>query len=226
MYWVLSHAFYTQPPLCSNLVANIESSEDERGEAQDRKQEIEEVILLQHVTKENVLGRLIHKLQSQRTLLPFFLQLCMWCIRSASALTAASKTEDRFGVAQLTSSNSRVLSALLSCLLALESWMKRAEADDRIRRGRHVRGMGRSTFWNLFSWVSISKFPSNQEAARGLADGLRVGLYRIVASFGGEMVRGGDGGVVEEEWVGREKNTFGSKQQLVDKLKLFLLYEA
>lgn len=159
--------------------------------------------------------------QGNPFLLPVLLQLCMWCVRSAAALTSASKVEDRFGVAQLTASNSRVVSALLSSLLALESWVKRADADERIRRGR-----GRSTIRNLAFWVSMGASPSNQEAARGLADGLRVGLYRIVATFEGEMVRGGEAGVVGEEWVGREKNGFGSRQQLVDKLESFLLYEA
>ena len=141
------------------------------------------------------------------------LQLCQWCVRSAAALTSASKTEDRFGIAQLTASNSRVVSALLSCLLARESWLKRADADDRMRRGRGRRSALRS----LVFWVSMGASPSNQEAARGLADGLRVGLYRIVAAFEGEMA---------EEWVGREKSSFASRQQLVDKLKTFLLYEA
>ncbi|CAI5484613.1 unnamed protein product [Closterium sp. Yama58-4] len=48
-------------------------------------------------------------------------QLCAMSIRALAALTAASRVEDRMGVAQITGANAAVLSALLSALLALDS---------------------------------------------------------------------------------------------------------
>eukprot|EP00271_Cylindrocystis_brebissonii_P015570 TRINITY_DN38501_c0_g1_i1.p1 TRINITY_DN38501_c0_g1~~TRINITY_DN38501_c0_g1_i1.p1 ORF type:complete len:660 (+),score=73.42 TRINITY_DN38501_c0_g1_i1:218-2197(+) len=49
--------------------------------------------------------------------------ICSWSVRSASALTAISRVEDRFGVAQLTGSNVRVVTSLLSCLLVVEAFL-------------------------------------------------------------------------------------------------------
>ncbi|CAI5990414.1 unnamed protein product [Closterium sp. NIES-65] len=48
-------------------------------------------------------------------------QLCVMSMRALAALTAASRGEDRMGVAQMAGANAAALSALLSALLALDS---------------------------------------------------------------------------------------------------------
>ncbi|KAJ6831510.1 uncharacterized protein M6B38_349085 [Iris pallida] len=48
------------------------------------------------------------------------LQVCTWSARTVAALTARSRWEDRYGVAQLTSCNSTVVSTLLCTLMAVE----------------------------------------------------------------------------------------------------------
>ncbi|CAI5529719.1 unnamed protein product, partial [Closterium sp. Naga37s-1] len=47
--------------------------------------------------------------------------LCVMSMRALAALTAASRGEDRMGVAQMAGANAAALSALLSALLALDS---------------------------------------------------------------------------------------------------------
>lgn len=160
-----------------------------------------------------------------------FVQLYAWCARAAASLTVHSHKEDRYGVAQLSGSNAAVLSNLLSCLLAVESFMgKRTH----LQSQHHFMGAGG------IKWATPNAgrrhFPSTtvgkkrgsplHSKAYAIADVLRTSIYQIVSAFHDEMLASAKSGILEKDWTINSKPPFGTRDLLLQKLRLFLDFRA
>ncbi|GAQ78531.1 hypothetical protein KFL_000140520 [Klebsormidium nitens] len=148
------------------------------------------------------------------------LQICAWGARAASSLTAASRKEDSFGVAQLTSSNPRVVSTLLSALLAIETVQKAGLFFT--RNGGFISGFLRPLVNPGASFSRVAYAPS---AALALGDVIRVSLHVITEEFAGEMLvfRPGSGPVLDDrDWLPAGSPAFGTRAAHVEKLRAIL----
>lgn len=162
------------------------------------------------------------------------LQLCAWCARTVSSLTATSRLEDRYGVAQLSGCNKATLSSLLSCLLVVEVYLGRRSS---------ARGVGfvgpNSIKWTVPSQGNVGDVTRRKgspfgkgsvmhKKAYALADILRTSVYQIIAVFGEEMVGGSASGkgvaVAERDWLSEKPPLYGTHEMHVQKLSLFLEY--
>lgn len=160
-------------------------------------------------------------------------QLCSWCARSVAAITAFSKNNDRYGVAQLRGCNGAVVSSLLSCLLVIEVYLGRRSS---IQPGQVV-GI-HSIKWTVPSRGPVADtgrkqgFPFRKKSelhkkAYAMADVLRTSLYQIVATFRKEMILSGSaaagGGVIaERDWLGKGQPLYGTHELHLQNLRLFL----
>ncbi|GBG72263.1 hypothetical protein CBR_g11193 [Chara braunii] len=167
-------------------------------------------------------------------------QLCSWGARSAAALTAISRKEDAFGIAQLSGCNSAVMSSLLSCLLALEavggnnpSGLANVMVRPGLSSGTNVVSRLLGSL-NLLSWdggagMGLAQSSSAYERIYALVDIVKTSIYKIVDAFGNEMLVVGSGktgpaAVAFREWI-VEKPLFGSRERLGEKISLFLEYK-
>ncbi|XP_023517550.1 uncharacterized protein LOC111781279 isoform X1 [Cucurbita pepo subsp. pepo] len=155
-------------------------------------------------------------------------QLYAWCARTVSMLTARSHAEDRFGVAQLSGSNATVMSTLLSCLLAVEVLMGKKTT---IQSSHGLFGPA-SIKWATSSIgrvdASVGKRKSGplHSKAYAIANVLRVSIYVVVSAFHNEMVNSAKSGVLEKDWITSEKPLYGTRELLLQKLHIFLDFQA
>lgn len=158
-------------------------------------------------------------------------QLCAWSARTIASLTACSHTEDRFGVAQLSGSNSSVVSTLLSCLLAVETFSgKRThlQSSHQLVGPGGIRWAAPNTGRRDFPSSVMGKKKGSllHSRAYALADVLKVSIYHIVSVFHNEMQNAAKSGLLERDWIVTSKPIFGTREVLLLKLRLFLDYKA
>eukprot|EP00850_Spirogloea_muscicola_P009487 SM000053S17444 [mRNA] locus=s53:449406:462681:+ [translate_table: standard] len=159
-------------------------------------------------------------------------QLCCWSARAAAMLTARSKVEDRYGVAQLGRHNACVVSSLLSLLLATEALAKLCSTggnskkymDHPLTRLQGLWSARRRTHRYILSrQAAVVHVP-----IAALEDVVRASLYAIVGAFEDDMLLRTklDGRpVICTEWLQPAKPLFGSLDVHRDKLERLLNYK-
>lgn len=158
------------------------------------------------------------------------MQLFSWCTRTIAALTARSHREDRFGVAQLTGCNSAAVSALLSCLLAVEFSMgkKPSPPSSHLVGPASIKWATAQTGSRDVPAAVSSKRRSGAVYARAfaMADVLRTAIYQIVSAFEDDMAANAKASALEKNWISEGKPLYGTRELLTQKLALFLDYRA
>ncbi|TQD85355.1 hypothetical protein C1H46_029097 [Malus baccata] len=153
-------------------------------------------------------------------------QLYAWCAWTAASLTACSHKEDRYGVAQISGSNAAVMSTLISCLLAVETYMGKKTT---LQSANQFMG---STGFKLRNSSMANTGTSKKRAgplhskAYAVADVLRNSIYQIVSAFHDQMASSAKKGFLEKDWIINSKPPFGPCELLVQKLRLFLDFRA
>ncbi|OWM82966.1 uncharacterized protein LOC116188498 [Punica granatum] len=158
-------------------------------------------------------------------------QLYAWSARTVASLTARSHSEDRFGIAQLSGSNASVVSTLLSCLLAVETFSgKRThlQSSHQLVGPGGIRWAAPNTGRRDFPSSVMGKKRGSplHSRAYAVADVLKVSLYQIVSAFYGEMQGAAKSGLLERDWIVSSKPIFGTREALLQKLRIFLDYKA
>ncbi|GMP94912.1 hypothetical protein CsSME_00044174 [Camellia sinensis var. sinensis] len=161
-------------------------------------------------------------------------QLCAWCARIVSSLTVHSHKEDRFGVAQLSGSNTAVISTLLSCLLAVETFMgKKTNLQSSPNYLMGPAGIkwatlstGRRETASAMGVTGKRRGSPLYSKAYSMADILRTSIYCIVSAFHDEMMSSAKAGFLEKEWIISGKPLYGTRDLLLQKLRLFLDFQA
>ncbi|KAI3517880.1 hypothetical protein L1887_17101 [Cichorium endivia] len=165
---------------------------------------------------------------------PFFdFQVCAWCARIASSLTVRSHKEDRFGVAQLSGSNAATISTLLASLLAVETVM--GKKTNLQSSNQYLMGPA-NIKWAALSPTRRDAMPvtttSNKKDSRhyskaySMADILRTSIYQIVSNFHQEMMTSSKAGLLDKNWINSGKPLYGTRELLVQKLRMFLEFQA
>lgn len=145
-------------------------------------------------------------------------------------MTARSHWEDCYGVAQLTGSNADVVSTLLSSLLAVEACLgKKTNPQPAGFLGpASIRwataGTGRKE--SITAIASKTRGFALQGNAYAMADVLRTSIYQVVSAFHADMQANLKASVLEKNWISEGKPLFGTRPVLVQKLCLFLQYNA
>ncbi|GMH03934.1 hypothetical protein Nepgr_005773 [Nepenthes gracilis] len=154
-------------------------------------------------------------------------QLYAWCAQAAASLTAHSHQEDRFGVAQLSGGHASVLSTLLSCLLAVETFMgKKTNLQSSLGPAGIKWATNSSARREIAMAMNKRKDSPLHLKAYSLADVLKISIYCIVSEFHDEMTSSAKLGLLEKDWLSSGKPVFGSRELLLLKLQLFLTFRA
>lgn len=159
------------------------------------------------------------------------MQLLVWCARVVSSLTARSHTEDRYGVAQLSGSNAAVVSTLLSGLLAVEILMGKKTNLESSQYQMDPTGIKWATLSSgrekSTAWVTGRRKGSPlYTEAYSMADILRTSIYCIVVAFHDEMLTSAKAGALDKDWITSSKPLYGTRELLLQKLRLFLDFRA
>jgi len=146
-----------------------------------------------------------------------------------SSLTVCSHKVDKFGVAQLSGSNAAVVSTLISCLLAVENFMgKKTNLQSPNQLGsasiKWVIANGRRLD-TAAVFVKRKNGPVNSKAY-AIADVLKTSIYQIVSAFHDQMLSGTKSSLLEKDWITSNKLLFGTRDMLIQKLRLFLVFQA
>lgn len=159
-------------------------------------------------------------------------QMCAWCARIVASLTVHSHKEDRFGVAQLSGSNASAMSMLLSCLLAVEALMGKKtnlQSPQQLIGPSSIKWATQSSGRREVTATGvIVKRRGNPlySKAYSMSDLLRTSIYCIVSAFHDEMVNSAKCGFLEKEWIISSKPLYGTRELLLQKLRLFLEFRA
>eukprot|EP00850_Spirogloea_muscicola_P013416 SM000091S24574 [mRNA] locus=s91:123792:137528:+ [translate_table: standard] len=159
-------------------------------------------------------------------------QLCCWSARAAAMLTARSKVEDRYGVAQLGRHNACVVSSLLSLLLAAEALAKLCGTGGNSKKYMNHPLTRLQGLWSARKRTH-RYIPSRQAAVvhapiAALEDVVRTSLYAIVGAFEDDMLlrTKPDGRpVISTEWLQPAKPLSGSLDVHRDKLEGLLNFK-
>jgi nucleoporin NDC1 len=130
----------------------------------------------------------------------FCMQPYAWCSRIVASLTARSRKEDKFGVAQLSGSNA-----------AVENFT-----------GKKTNLQSPN---QLGSAVKRENGPVNSKAY-AIADVLKTSIYQMVSAFHDEMLSGTKSSRLEKDWITCKKPLFGTREMLIQKLRLFIVFQA
>ncbi|KAL5721582.1 hypothetical protein ACHQM5_005208 [Ranunculus cassubicifolius] len=159
-------------------------------------------------------------------------QLCVWCARTSSSLTARSRKDDRFGVAQLSGCNASVISTLISCLIAVEACMgkKTHLQNSQFMGPTNIKwaplNAGKRDSPPPSSILSKRRGGLLHGKAYAMADVLRTSIYMIVSVFYDEMIRSTKAGNLEKDWIADSKPLYGTRDLLAQKLSQFLDFRA
>lgn len=157
-------------------------------------------------------------------------QLYAWCAQAIASLETRSHREDKFGVAQLSGSHATVLSTLLSCLLAVETFMGKKS---NLQSPNNMLGPG-GIKWatnstarrDVATTLDKKRAGPFRSKSYALADVLKTSIYMIISEFHEEMVASAKLGHLEKYWVISVKPIYGSVDLLVQKLHFFLNFQA
>ncbi|AES64131.2 putative nucleoporin protein Ndc1-Nup [Medicago truncatula] len=157
-------------------------------------------------------------------------QLYAWCSRIVASLTACSRKEDKFGAAQLSGSNAAVVSTLISCLLAVENFMGKKtnlQSPNQLLGSAGIKWATANSGRLDIAAASVKRKngPVNSKAY-AIADVLKTSIYQIVSAFHDEMLSGTKSSLLEKDWITSEKPLFGTREMLIQKLRLFLDFRA
>ncbi|XP_062219927.1 uncharacterized protein LOC133919523 [Phragmites australis] len=157
-------------------------------------------------------------------------QICTWCARTLAGLTARSRQQDRYGVAQLTGCNATVMSTFMSALVAIEACLGKKT------NPQHVHSLGpESIRWANFSTgrkgsgtaIASTQRGGLTKKAYAMADILRTSIYQIVSAFLNDLQANAKPSSWEKNWISEgRKSIYGSHAVLVQKLCLFIEYSA
>lgn len=158
------------------------------------------------------------------------MQLCVWCARIVASLTIHSHKEDRFGVAQLSGSNSAVISTLLSCLLAVETFVGKKNSLQSSLGSAGIKWATGSTGRREAAVIGLTAGKRRgsplYSKAYSMADILRSSIYYIISAFHDEMLKSAKAGLLDKEWITSCKPVYGTSELLLHKLRLFLDFQA
>lgn len=157
-------------------------------------------------------------------------QICTWCARTLAGLTARSRKEDRYGVAQLTGCNAAVMTTLLSALVAIETCLGKKTNPQPVRSlgPENIRWTNLSTGrkGNGVAIASTQKSGLHKKAYI-MADVLRTSVYHILSAFIDDLQANAKPFSLEKNWISEgRKPVYGSQAVLVQKLILFIEYRA
>ncbi|OEL24176.1 hypothetical protein BAE44_0014807 [Dichanthelium oligosanthes] len=157
-------------------------------------------------------------------------QICAWCARTLAGLTARSRQEDRYGVAQLTGCNAAVMTTLLSALVVIEVCLGK-KTDPR----HPGQSSGEDIRWVNFTTarkgtgiaIASTQRGGLRNKAHAMADVLRTSVYQIVSAFIDDLRGNAKPASLEKNWISEgRKPIYGSQAMLVQKLILFIEYHA
>ncbi|KAJ7548109.1 hypothetical protein O6H91_08G117700 [Diphasiastrum complanatum] len=189
-------------------------------------------ILMQQMQSPNAQGKATYGGNLKELFRDF--QLCAWSARTVAALTACSRTEDRYGVAQLTRSNGAVMSTLISCLLVVEVYLGRRSSLQPLSFAGPNGIKWAVPYRGALMEVDRKSLPFRKKSSlhkkgHAMADVLRTAIYRIVTVFRDEMLIQGSGSrgfsVAERDWLSKDKLLFGTYEMHLQKLHQLLEFK-